>query len=1350
MKRTFTKLMAALALLVFMTPSMVGWGQTRTETTTTYTFTAADWSASTNGYSANWTCGKAGAGFNNSGIQVTTNSNGANGTSPVSFTNVTKIVATYNTNKSAGSGTIEAKIGTNEATTKNWAYSGSGDGRTAFYTVQWDYNTPQTGSVKITCNTTTNSIYLVSVAITTTSGGSTTYTVTYDCNGGTSGCPENVTGIEPDDEITLADEPSKTGHAFNGWNDGNTTYDAGDPYTVTENVTMTAQWTAYTVTAQSNNTDWGTVSVSDFTITASPATNYRVSTTTPYTVTNGTATVTNNGNNTFTVTPTSNCAVQINFEAIPTYTVNFYAGSGTCSTPSMTDIENATITLPTATPSPACASRGWTFAGWATASVSETTDAQTLLNGTYSVTADVDLYAVYTKEEEGGNAPSAFSVGNTGSYAIVAEIDNEYYALPTNPTINNGKITAQKITVSEESGVKYIKTADATNFTWTIAAATYGYSLYDGSKYIYHSTGGNSGTDLAIGTASTYTWSFTIDGNYVKMAAMNGSTVKGRGMLFSGTTIGGYSLSNWNSYDKTMILPVGDASTVYYATSPDCQEQVATPYFTPAAGTYTGAQTVTINCNTAEADIFYKTTEDGEWQAYSAAIPVSTSTTIWAKATHEGMDDSEVAEATYTIQYTLTVDIDDMVEYFLFDNSNETWDEITLDENGQALVPSGADIRISGGEVYDDCYEVESFDVTDGNDNPVTVVDNTDEDGSYSFTMPASNATLTATINEIADHYTLTVVGVEQVSFEMLVGSMSTITPLNANHQALICEASEVKISELTATTGHVLESVTLTYGGQTTVITPTSGVYEFAMPSSDATLTITTYEVALFTYTKVTSVTPGKHYIIVTASASQGKYHAMGGNNSTGSNPYMNPVEVNVVNNTVTVAENEGVAEILIDGTEDHYTLHTSEGYLAGGDKKLDINGTVESTWGISFDNDQAVITWSNTNYAIQYNPSNPRFACYSSSQTKVCLYEKNEYDLTINGYTDVTEGTNNRGYYLIASPVTVDPATVEGMTEGDFDLYYFDQEQEDEWRNYEAGSFNLVPGTGYLYAKKAANGNSTYSFELTGIPYAGDGTVHLVYNENAEFRGFNLIGNPFGTNANLDLPYYRLNSDGSALNTSTESTQVFVMEGVFVQATTSIRTATFSSAAKRVSQLNVKVTRNRSAVLDNAIIRFDNGAVLGKFQLNPNNTKLYITEGNQDYAVVRSNNAGEMPVNFKAAENGNYTLSIEAENVEASYLHLIDNMTGADVDLLATPSYSFEARTTDYANRFRLEFNTNGVEENNATANFAYFNGSSWTIDNMGEATLQVVDMMGRVISTETIGYGLWLFLPSGKSLD
>lgn len=71
--------------------------------------------------------------------------------------------------------------------------------------------------------------------------------------------------------------------------------------------------TNYTITAQSNNTEYGTVSVNGNTITATPASGYRVSKTTPYEVTSGTATVTQNGN-IFTVTASSDCTIKINFE----------------------------------------------------------------------------------------------------------------------------------------------------------------------------------------------------------------------------------------------------------------------------------------------------------------------------------------------------------------------------------------------------------------------------------------------------------------------------------------------------------------------------------------------------------------------------------------------------------------------------------------------------------------------------------------------------------------------------------------------------------------------------------------------------------------------------------------------------------------------------------------------------------------------------------------------------------------------------------------------------------------------------------------------------------------------------
>ena len=137
------------------------------EATDTYIFTSKSWTATLNDIAANWTSGKDGAGFSNNGVQVTNNAlyTGANATSPISYSNISKIVVTYNTNKSAGEGTFDVQIGENDAVSKNWAYS-SGDGRTANYTIQYDYSPAQSGYVKITANTTTNSIYVVSVAIT--------------------------------------------------------------------------------------------------------------------------------------------------------------------------------------------------------------------------------------------------------------------------------------------------------------------------------------------------------------------------------------------------------------------------------------------------------------------------------------------------------------------------------------------------------------------------------------------------------------------------------------------------------------------------------------------------------------------------------------------------------------------------------------------------------------------------------------------------------------------------------------------------------------------------------------------------------------------------------------------------------------------------------------------------------------------------------------------------------------------------------------------------------------------------------------------------------------------------------
>ena len=84
--------------------------------------------------------------------------------------------------------------------------------------------------------------------------------------------------------------------------------------------------------------------------------------------------------------------------------------------------------------------------------------------------------------------------------------------------------------------------------------------------------------------------------------------------------------------------------------------QVATPTFSPAAGTYTEVQSVTLSCETSDASIYYTTNGDVPTSAstpYTSAISVGETMTIKAIAVKGGMDDSNVASATYTINLPL-------------------------------------------------------------------------------------------------------------------------------------------------------------------------------------------------------------------------------------------------------------------------------------------------------------------------------------------------------------------------------------------------------------------------------------------------------------------------------------------------------------------------------------------------------------------------------------------------------------------------------------------------------------------------------------------------------------------------
>ena len=299
------------------------------------------------------------------------------------------------------------------------------------------------------------------------------------------------------------------------------------------------------------------------------------------------------------------------------------------------------------------------------------------------------------------------------------------------------------------------------------------------------------------------------------------------------------------------------------------------------------------------------------------------------------------------------------------------------------------------------------------------------------------------------------------------------------------------------------------------------------------------------------------------------------------------------------------------------------------------------------------------------------------------------------------------NDHYYLIANPLTtnVNPAN-DTITSGNYDLYSFNGALEtEEWRNYKTTTFNLTAGNGYLYAN-----TDDITLQFTGIVRKQYNNLFyngyaLNYNDSINFGTWNLVGNMFPHNGYVyigaiegnivvyadEMYYYKMNDDGDEVISTDGNEIVKPCEGIFVQSSATDQYAFFSAVRHNHDSkgLNMNLTKNGKLV-DRALLRFGIAEGLEKFQLNPSHTKIYVPVDDKDFSVAYSDNVGEMPVCFKASENGTYTLSFSEENVTFSYLHLIDTLTGEDIDLLANPSYTFEGRTSDNTDRFKVVFVT------------------------------------------------------------
>ena len=316
---------------------------------------------------------------------------------------------------------------------------------------------------------------------------------------------------------------------------------------------------------------------------------------------------------------------------------------------------------------------------------------------------------------------------------------------------------------------------------------------------------------------------------------------------------------------------------------------------------------------------------------------------------------------------------------------------------------------------------------------------------------------------------------------------------------------------------------------------------------------------------------------------------------------------------------------------------------------------------------------------------------------------------------------------WYAIAPPVhdngvNMTIAGVTNLTSGTYDLYGF-TESTGTWN---APTETLNQGKGYIYRRSTA---ATITF--VGLPNEGDKAITL-YNQcpDVDIDGFNLIGNPFPHVISYSN-YYTLQPNGLWL--AHDAGNIGVAEGFLVHTDASgseqiiIDDATPSKKGAPAASPAITFTVSNGEFRDVAYAKFDGSAVLPKIgHLEPNAPALSIPVNGKQYAIADLGNGCE---SFDMVFSGIGDYSISASG-DATYLHLIDKVTGSDIDLLSQ-SYTFRANIGDITSRFIVKLVPDG--ETVSAGNFAFRNGNGWTIE--GDGTLEAYDALGRRIFAQEI---------------
>ena len=340
------------------------------------------------------------------------------------------------------------------------------------------------------------------------------------------------------------------------------------------------------------------------------------------------------------------------------------------------------------------------------------------------------------------------------------------------------------------------------------------------------------------------------------------------------------------------------------------------------------------------------------------------------------------------------------------------------------------------------------------------------------------------------------------------------------------------------------------------------------------------------------------------------------------------------------------------------------------------------------------------------------------------------------------------------------------------------------------------LIKGKGYLVATAQPT-----LLEAKGTLNQGTFTIAVTKDSPTYRTGFNFLGNPYqsyfdfdkfadenkalwgGTKTNAS--YIILDKDGytyyaysgSANLITTSANRYLHPHQGFMIVATNAGTASFTNDMRSTTGADFR-DEQVNYPLVNLIVTEDDGnrdittIELGRpevggafkyYDLRIGKGCLYTHYEDQDYAIAFTlPGIDQVGVRFETDEDATYTMTWDMENGEFSYLHLIDNITGSDIDCLQAREYRFSSKTTDFKSRFKLMFGYTGVEEqedgpSTGSGTFAFIMGNELVVNcgpstpstgsgTSGTATLQMFDMTGRqVMSTTVSGTQTTTMLPN-----